>query len=67
VLIQLGLMPEYLPYPYPLPDGRQPGPGQRFEIRVPTAGVDTVSKMLNKNGVKSNEMLEYKVREVSTI
>jgi hypothetical protein len=44
--------------------GRQPGPGNRFEVRVPAAGVETVAKTLDKNGVKSNEMLEYKVREV---
>jgi carboxymethylenebutenolidase len=65
VLIQLGLLPEYLPYPYRLPDGWQPGPGKRFEVRVPAAGVETVAKMLDKNGVEFNEMLEYKVWEVS--
>jgi hypothetical protein len=33
VLRQLGLLPEYLPFPYPLPDGRVPGKGKRFEYR----------------------------------
>jgi carboxymethylenebutenolidase len=67
VLIQLGLLPEYLPSPHHLQDGRQPGPGNRFEFRVPASGVETVAKMLGKNVVKSNGMLEYKVREVSIV
>jgi carboxymethylenebutenolidase len=68
VLIQLGLLPEYLPSPHHLLlDGRQPGPGNRSEFRVPATGVETVAKMLGKNVVKSNGMLEYKVREVSSI
>jgi carboxymethylenebutenolidase len=67
VLIQLGLLPEYLPYPHDMLDGRQPGEGNIFEVRILAAGVETVAKMLDKNGVKSNEMLEYKIREVSIV
>ncbi|KIW89336.1 uncharacterized protein Z519_10190 [Cladophialophora bantiana CBS 173.52] len=64
LLIQLGLMPEYLPYPYALPDGSKPGPGKKFEYKVPAAGVETSMKMLDKNRIPSNGMFEYKVREV---
>ncbi|EXJ95789.1 carboxymethylenebutenolidase [Capronia coronata CBS 617.96] len=64
VLVQLGLLPEYLPFPYPLPDGSRPGPGRGFQYRVPAAGIETSIKMLDKNKVPSNEMLEYKIREV---
>lgn len=64
VLIQLGLMPEYLPYPYPLPDGGKPSPGKRFQFRVPAAGVELSMKMVDKNKVPSNGMFEYKIREV---
>jgi carboxymethylenebutenolidase len=64
VLVQLGLMPEYLPYPYPLPDGTKPGEGKRFEYKVPAAGVDTAKKILDRNSVPSNEMFENKIREV---
>ncbi|EAW07012.1 uncharacterized protein ACLA_087150 [Aspergillus clavatus NRRL 1] len=64
VLVQLGLMPEYLPYPYALPDGRRPGPGKRFEYRVPAAGVETAEKLENEHGVPSNQMFEYQIREV---
>lgn len=64
VLVQLGLMPEYLDFPYPLSDGRKPGPGKKFQYRVPAAGVDTAKKILDKNSVPSNGMFEFGIREV---
>ncbi|KAH8800277.1 hypothetical protein F5884DRAFT_547959 [Xylogone sp. PMI_703] len=64
VLRQLGLMPEYLPYPYPLPGGRVPAPGKHFEYRVPVTGVSTARKMRDRNSEPSNEMFEFKIREV---
>ncbi|KIV82618.1 hypothetical protein PV11_04716 [Exophiala sideris] len=64
VLIQLGLMPEFLPFPYPLPDGKKAASGKRFEYRVPAAGIDISKKMLDKNSLASNGMFDYKVREV---
>lgn len=63
-LVQLGLMPEYLPYPYPLPDGQTPAEGKQFQYKVPAAGQETAQKMLDRNSVPSNEMFEFKVREV---
>ncbi|RDW65690.1 uncharacterized protein DSM5745_09429 [Aspergillus mulundensis] len=64
VLIQLGLLPEYLPFPYPLADGRTPAPGKRFEYRVPAAGVETANKLQDEHTVPSNGMFEFEVREV---
>lgn len=64
ILIQLGLMPEYLPYPYPLADGRLPAPGKRFEYRVPAAGVEAASKLQDGFSVPSNGMFEFGIREV---
>ncbi|KAH6637947.1 hypothetical protein C7974DRAFT_390574 [Boeremia exigua] len=64
VLRQLGLLPEYLPFPHPLPDGRSPAPGKSFEYRVPVAGTDTANKMRDRNLVQSNEMFDFKIREV---
>jgi carboxymethylenebutenolidase len=63
-LIQLGLMPEYLTFPYPLPGGQNPSPGRRFEYQVPGAGKETAEKMRDKNAVSSNQMCSYKIREV---
>jgi carboxymethylenebutenolidase len=64
VLVQLGLLPEYLPFPYVLPDGSVPAPGKRFEYRVPAAGVETADKLQGDHGVASNGMIEYMIREV---
>jgi len=64
ILRQLGLMPEYLPFPYDLPDGRKPAKGKRFEYRVPTAGVETALKLVDESSVESNEMLGFEIREV---
>lgn len=67
VLRQLGLLPEYLPFPYPLPDGRTPAKGKRFEYRVPTAGVETAMKLVDESSVESNGMFKFHVREVDDV
>lgn len=64
VLAQLGLLPEYLPFPYPLPDGRKAGLGKSFEYRLPVAGIETAQKMRDKNSVQSNGMFEFGIREM---
>ena len=64
ILVQLGLIPKYLPYTYALPDGRQPGPGKRFEYRVPAAGAESAQKLKDEHSVPSNKMFEYAIREV---
>ncbi|KAL1627707.1 hypothetical protein SLS56_006156 [Neofusicoccum ribis] len=63
LLRQLGLLPEYLPFPYPI-DGKTPAPGKRFEYKVPVAGVETARKLVDENSVESNEMFSYGIREV---
>lgn len=67
VLVQLGLLPKYLPFPYPLPDGRKPAPGKRFEYRVPAAGQETAAKLVDEAALPSNEMLGYQIREVDDV
>ncbi|KAH8816773.1 hypothetical protein F5884DRAFT_232028 [Xylogone sp. PMI_703] len=67
VLRQLGLLPKYLPFPYPLPDGRAPAAGKRFEYRVPTAGVQTAEKLVDESSVLSNQMLRFEIREVDDV
>lgn len=61
VLAQLGLMPQYLPFPYPVQGQKE---GARLEFRVPVLGIETASKMRDRNSVPSNEMFSYKVREI---
>ena len=64
LLRQLGLLPEYLPFPFARPDGRTSQAG--FEYRVPVAGRDTAVKMKDRHGVSSNQMFAYEVREKQT-
>lgn len=64
VLRQLGLLPEYLSWPYATPDGASITPGKTLEYQVPTAGSETASKMRDKNSVESNEMFIYELRQV---
>lgn len=56
-LRQAGLLPEYLTFPYPI-DGNEPAKGKRFEYRVPTAGVETVQKLVEEGSVESNGLIE---------
>ncbi|KAK0620664.1 carboxymethylenebutenolidase [Immersiella caudata] len=58
-LRQLGLLPEYLPFPYPV-EGAE---GKKLEYRVPVAGHDTAKKLVNENAVESNGMIKFSVRE----
>jgi carboxymethylenebutenolidase len=56
-------MPEYLPFPYAVP-GQTGGPGAKYEYRVPVIGIETADKMRDRNSVPSNDMFNYKVRQV---
>ena len=62
-LVQLGLLPEYLPFSYPI-EGRTAAVGKHFEYRVPAAGAETAEKLVNESAVESNLMLKFAVREV---
>lgn len=64
VLRQLGLLPEYLPFPYPLPKGMAAAADKSFEYRLPVAGIETAHKMRDRNAGASNEMFKFKAREV---
>jgi carboxymethylenebutenolidase len=66
VLSQLGLLPEYLPFPYAV-SGTDPAGGStvgKYEYRVPVAGAVTSSKLRDRNSVPSNGMFSYKIRLV---
>lgn len=64
MLAQLGLLPEYLPFPFPLADGTKPKEGKMFQYRLPVAGMEGARKMRDRNCGKSNEMMGYQAREV---
>lgn len=64
VLRQIGLLPEYLPFPYALPGEKTTAAGKATEYRVPVGGIEIANKMRDRNGVPSNEMFGFEVREV---
>ena len=63
LLRQLGLMPDYLPFPYAV-GGKEAGAGKMFEYRVPTAGADITRKLVDERSLESNRMFDFSVREV---
>ncbi|KAK8016754.1 carboxymethylenebutenolidase [Apiospora rasikravindrae] len=62
LLRQLGLLPEYLPFPHPVASAQ---PGENFEYRVPVAGVESASKLKDESAVDSNAMLEFGPRKAA--
>ncbi|KAI2978945.1 CAZyme family AA7 [Aspergillus niger] len=67
VLVQLGLLPQWLPFPYQLPGGKTPAPGKRFEYKVPAGGVETAEKLKDESAVESNGMFGVGIREVDDL
>lgn len=64
MLQQLGLLPEYLPFPYPLPKEMAATADKSYEYRLPVAGIETAHKMRDRNAGPSNEMFKFEIREV---
>lgn len=74
VLIQLGLLPEYLAFPPALlngsaatsglPNGGAANP-KSLEYRVPAAGLETAKKLRDKDSFESNAMFEYRLRSAN--
>lgn len=65
VLRQLGLLPDYLPFPYDI-DGKRPAHGKTFEYRLPVGGAETAAKLLDESAVESNGMFRHATREVDS-
>ncbi|KAI5240675.1 hypothetical protein E4T43_05916 [Aureobasidium subglaciale] len=61
-LVQLGLLPEYLPFNYPI-EGKTAAPGKHFEYRVPAAGAETAEKLVDESSVESNQMFKFATRQ----
>jgi carboxymethylenebutenolidase len=72
VLVQLGLLPEYLPWPakHPVPtshagtdvDDKAGGTG-KWLYRVPASGIECAEKMREKDSRASNEMFGFGMRK----
>lgn len=66
VLMQIGLMPRWLPYTLPVPGRETIAPDRKLEFRVPAAGQEAAAKLRDKDFCNSNEMIEFEIQEIST-
>ncbi|KAI2634840.1 hypothetical protein GGS26DRAFT_526444 [Hypomontagnella submonticulosa] len=66
LLRQLGLLPDYLSFPYPIAreETTATETGKSVEYRLPVAGIETARKLANQSSVESNGMLQYQCRRV---
>jgi len=64
VLRQLGLLPEWTVFPYPI-NGQEAEQGKRYQIRFPVAGKETAEKLVDEASVESNLLIgkEWKVAD----
>ncbi|KAI0884015.1 uncharacterized protein GGS22DRAFT_166666 [Annulohypoxylon maeteangense] len=63
LLKQLGLLPDYLPFPYSIRGDEATANDATFEYRLPVAGTESALKLSNESSVDSNAMLQYQYRE----
>lgn len=56
-LHQAGILPEWTKFPYQI-DGKDPGQGKKFEVRLPVAGIETAKKLVEEGSVESNELIK---------
>ncbi|KAI1087927.1 hypothetical protein F5B19DRAFT_496892 [Rostrohypoxylon terebratum] len=64
LLKQLGLLPDYLPFPYPIKEEAAAN-NTNLEYRLPVAGAESALKLFNQSSMDSNAMLQYRYREAS--
>jgi carboxymethylenebutenolidase len=63
VLRQLGLLDEWVRFPYEI-EARRPKEGKRFEVRVPVVGMEGGRKLVDEGCEASNELMGEGWREV---
>lgn len=57
MLKQLGLLPEYVVFPYEI-EGKAAGEGKRFEVKVPAVGAEGSRKLVDEGCEESNKLME---------
>ncbi|KAI1453952.1 hypothetical protein F4805DRAFT_340019 [Annulohypoxylon moriforme] len=67
LLKQLGLLPDYLPFPYSIIGEEVAANDTMFEYRLPVAGVESALKLSNQSLVDSNAMLQYHYRKTARL
>jgi carboxymethylenebutenolidase len=66
VLRQLGLLGEYVTFPYEI-DGKKAREGKRFEVKVPVVGAEGGRKLVDEGCEASNGLMEEGWREVDDV
>ena len=66
MLQQLGLLPEYARFPYPIEENEAPE-GKRFEVPLPVVGSEGSRKLVDEGSEESNGLMERKWRTVDDI
>lgn len=66
VLKQLGLLPEYVPFPYPI-DGKAAPKGKRYEIALPVVGAEGSRKLVDESCEESNVLMQKSWRIVDDV
>jgi len=63
VLKQLGLLPEYVAFPYAI-DGEKAPEGKRYEVALPVVGSEGSRKLVDEGSEESNALMGKKWRVV---
>jgi carboxymethylenebutenolidase len=63
VLQQLGLLPEYVKFPYPI-DEKEAPQGKRYEVALPVVGAEGSRKLVDEGSEPSNVLMEKRWRIV---
>jgi carboxymethylenebutenolidase len=66
VLRQLGLLPEYVRFPYSIEEKEAPT-GKRYEVALPIVGNEGSRKLVDEGSEASNVLLEKKWRVVDDV
>lgn len=63
VLKQLGLLPDYVAFPYKI-DGEEAPEGKRYEVALPVVGSEGSRKLVDEGSEESNALMGRKWRVV---
>jgi carboxymethylenebutenolidase len=63
VLQQLGLLPEFVSFPYPI-NGTEAPKRHRYEVALPVVGAEGGRKLVDEGSEESNRLMERKWRTV---
>jgi carboxymethylenebutenolidase len=63
---QAGLLSEWAKFPWAV-EGKEASAGKKFEVRLPTTGVETARKLVHEGALESNDLMKASLREVDDV